>query len=82
MKFPAGGRTRLVLVGATGMVGGCALRSEDARHLAPEAETGFASGLRGLLRTRGPTLRSERSRGVYRGGDGYAAPQGNRRLNY
>jgi hypothetical protein len=70
------GQTRLVIIGATGMVGGYALRYalENAAvgsvtaivrrklgNLASQAARGSASGLRGLLRTFGGALGSGRS---------------------
>ena len=72
MSVPSAGQKRLVIVGATGMVGGYALRyalddsavgmrdfdwAQEARHLAPQAERGSASRLRGLLRTCGTRSR-------------------------
>jgi hypothetical protein len=51
MSVPTADQTRLVIVGATGMVGGYALRyrywAQEARDLARQAERGFASRLRG-----------------------------------
>jgi hypothetical protein len=73
MNVSAAGQTRLVIVGATGMVGGYALRyaldhpavgpvtaigRRKVRHLAPQAESGSASRLRGLRCTCGYALRS------------------------
>ena len=74
LRTPTTDQARLVIVGATGMVGGCpSLRTRarsrrnsdrcraEARHLAPKAERGFASRLRRLLRTRRAALGSGRS---------------------
>jgi hypothetical protein len=67
------GRIRLVIVGATGMAGGYALRYPLGHHSVervtsigrknigvshPQAERGSAPGLRGLLCTRGGAFRS------------------------
>ena len=68
------GPIRLVIVGATGMAGGYALRYALGHHsvervtsigrknirLAPQAERGSAPGLCGLLCTRGGAFRSRR----------------------
>lgn len=73
MTVPGVGQKRLVIVGATGMVGGYALRyaldnsavrsvtsiwAREARHLALRASRGSASRLRRLLRPCGYTLGS------------------------
>ena len=59
-------------------------RAQEARHLAPKAERGFASRLRRLLRTRGAALGSGRSGllpgRIYRRGDGRGTPQDHRGL--
>jgi hypothetical protein len=100
VNFSAADQTRLVIVGATGMVGGYALRyalghpdiglvtsnrTEDAWHLAPQTEGGFAPGFRRLLRTRGRALESERGgllpRRIYRCGVGCRASQDHGRLH-
>ena len=67
MNIRGDNQTRLVIVGATGMVGGYALRymldhpgiacvtvyrAQEARNLVPQALRGSASGLFGLLCTR------------------------------
>jgi hypothetical protein len=60
-------------------------RAQEARHLAPQAERGSASRLRGLLRTRGDALGSGRSGllpgHVYGSGVGRGAPHHNRGLH-
>src|SRR5580658_5520437 len=60
-------------------------RTPQARHVAPEAEGGPTSRLRGLLRTRRATLGSGCSgllpRCLYRSGTGRNAPQDNRGLH-
>jgi uncharacterized protein YbjT (DUF2867 family) len=91
MNSPSPGQARLVIVGATGMVGRYALRhaldhpAEETRHPTPQAEGGFASRLRRLLHTSGRSLGPGRSDllpwGVYRGGAGCGAPQGHRGLH-
>ena len=100
VNFSAADQTRLVIVGATGMVGGYALRyalghpdiglvtsnrTEDAWHLAPQTEGGFAPGFRRLLRARGRALESERGgllpRRIYRCGVGCRASQDHGRLH-
>jgi hypothetical protein len=61
-------------------------RAKVARHLAPQAERGSASGLRGLLcargRARGPRCGRLLPRRVYWSGVGCGAPQGHRRLHH
>ncbi len=60
-------------------------RPQAVWHLAPQADRGSASGLRGLLRTRGGTLGSGRSDllpgHVYRRGVGRGTPQDHRGLS-
>jgi len=70
MAVPAVGQKRLVVVGATGMVGGYALRfaldnfavdwAQESRHHAPQAERGSPSKLWRLFLARRCPLRSGR----------------------
>ena len=100
MNVPAAGQKRLVIVGATGMVGGYALRyaldhpavgrvtAISRRKLGishPKLDEVAASGLRGLLCTRGGAFTSGRGdllpRYLYRVGIGRGTPQDNRGLH-